>query len=89
MVDAVNLCKDDGGPHTNGVRGRGHHGQTFVSDERDSVMEGLSLRGAGGISCCLQRHVPSRRTKGRGNSKLLSLPSQFTVRCHIISFAAE
>jgi hypothetical protein len=35
-----------------------------VSDERDGVVEGLSLRGVGGISCCLQRHIPSRKMEG-------------------------
>ena len=54
MVDAVNLREDDGGPHPDGVLRRGHNSQALVGDERNGVVEGLSLWGLGSMSCCLQ-----------------------------------
>lgn len=43
VVDAVNLCEDDGRPQPDGVCRRGHRSQALMGDERDGVVECLSL----------------------------------------------
>ena len=54
MADAVNLCLDDGGPDPDRVCRRGHNSQALVSDERNGMVESLSLWRSGRMSCCLQ-----------------------------------
>lgn len=70
-VDAVNLGQDDGGPHSHRVNGRGHHGQSLVSHERDGVVEGLSLPNSkqpwmtGGLEMQAPSKIDPAKTLGR------------------------
>lgn len=58
VADAVYLCQDDGGPHSDGVCGRGHDSQALVGHVRDRMVEGLGLPGGqgSGTSWRVQRH---------------------------------